>query len=372
MSKRKSDVEKAATRFEIKFGRFVTRALMVIIPLLVLDYISPMLWFHRRSEIEREFPVRSARKPKPYIMFGGEKNGVMNNNKETFNSMGYRGQEPSMPKPQGEFRIFMLGGSTVVKGEPPIATLLESEFKKDNKKNVKVYNFGIVSDISSMELSQIVFEISDLQPDLIIMYNGANDILHPYTWDPRPGYPFNFIVYENNPLLESDIKTYPTFNLLLYGSNLARTLFARYFVKAFVPLEQERKKVNWGSEQWRDEIAEVYMKNIVKANRISKTFGSDFIVFLQPLVYFKDALSEEEKTHRWNEDLKEHCLDMRSRILSKVKLCSEESKPLFIDLSDLYDNTPTRIFIDEAHTLQEGKPMMAKAIYENLTSHFNF
>lgn len=368
MSEPKSGVEEAATSFETKCGRFFTRVLMIMIPLLLLDYISPMLWFHRRSEIERKFPVGVARKPKPYAMFGGERNGIIR--KERFNGLGYRGNESAIPKPSDEFRVFMLGGSTVLNGEPPIAVLLEEEFRNNNKGNVKVYNFGVASGVSSMELAQILFEISDLEPDLIIMYNGANDILHPYTWDPRPGYPFNFIVYENNPLLESDVRSYPTFNLLLYGSNLARSLFPHHFVRSFIPLKEEKKKANWGSAGWRDKIAQIYINNLVKARMISNTFGSNYIAFFQPLVYYKDSLSTEERTHRWNEDLKNHCIDIRSRILKKIKLCSNESEPLLIDLSDVYDSTPTRVFIDEAHTLQESKPTMAKAIYTHIVNLF--
>jgi hypothetical protein len=369
MEKSKSNLEKTAQKFETRCGRFFLRVIMILLPLMVLDYFSPLFWFHRRSEIERKFPVQVVRQPKPYTMFGGIRNGKLSED-IVLNEHGYRGKLPLMPKPPGEFRVFMLGGSTVFLGEPPISDLVEEEFRKNARENVKFYNFGVVSAVSGMELSRIVFEISDLEPDLIVMYNGGNDILHPYKYDPRPGYPFNFIVYENNPLLESDVKLYPSLNLLLYGSNLARSFFPHYFVRKFVPMKQERRKAGWGSDKWRSEIAHRYVSNVVKADKVSKGFGAGFITFFQPLVYYKDPISTEEKNNRFDAQLQKHCLDIRDRISEQVQLLDKESAPLLVDLSDIYDGVEETMFIDMAHTKQESKDVVAKAIYRHIVSKF--
>jgi len=369
MKKSRSDLEETASKFEARCGRIFIRAVMILLPLLVLDYFSPFFWFHRRSEIEREFPVQVVRKPKPYIMFGGEKNGTLGED-IVLNERGYRGKQPSMPKPAGEFRVFVLGGSTVFGGEPPIPDLLEEQFRKSGSENVKVYNYGVVSSVSSMELSRIVFEISELEPDLIVMYNGGNDILVPQRYDPRPGYPFNFIVYENNPLLESNVRSYPTFNLLLYGSNLARSLFPHYFVRRFVPMKEEREKAGWGTDEWRDEIADKYVDNLAKAKKISKAFGAEFIAFFQPMVYYKNSLSAEETSYHHHLEWQEHSVGVRDRIFEHLRLPGKESAPLLVDLSDIYDGVATAIFIDAIHTRQESKPAVAAAIHEHILRKF--
>lgn len=370
MKESKSDVEKTAVNFETKCGRVFIRAIMILLPLLVLDYFSPLFWFHRRSEIEREFPVQVVRHPKPYTMFGGVKNSKLSAD-IVLNEQGYRGRSPSMPKSPGEFRVFVLGGSTVFLGEPPISDLVEEEFRKNASEHVKLYNYGVVSSVSSMELSRIVFELSDLQPDLIVMYSGGNDILHPYRYDPRPGYPFNFIVYENNPLLESDVRSYPTCNLLLYGSNLARSFFPHYFVRRFVPMEEERRKVGWGTDSWKTEIAQRYVGNLVKADRISRAFGAEFIAFFQPLVYFKDPLSTEEKSYRPDPELQEHCVSIREQIFRQLQLLDREVAPRVVDLSDIYDGVATTVFTDRIHTKQENTLVLASAVYQHIVKNFN-
>ncbi len=369
MNQTESDSKKAIVKFETICGRIFIRAVLIILPLLLLDYISPFLWFHRRSKIIRKFPVEVVRQPKPYVMFGGVRNGSIYNG-EKMNNLGYRGTVPRIPKTSGEFRILMLGGSTVVNGDPPIPVLLEEEFRRNGMDNVQVYNFGVVSSASSMELVRILFEISELQSDLIIMYNGGNDIFTPYKYDPRPGYPFNFIVYENNPILESDVRSYPTFSLLLYSSNLARCFLSRFFVNSFAPLEKERQKVGWGSDEWKDEIAQRYVSNLTKAKKISGVFGSQFIAFLQPMIDYKDHLSTEEKNHRPDPEFEKHCVEVRDRILQKISVHSNESSPILIDLTDIYDETLTRVFIDKLHTTQESKTVVAKAIYEHVINNF--
>ena len=363
MGKQTSHYNKSAERLEAVIGRIFILAVIIILPLLLLDYISPLFLSHRRSKIEKKYPVQVTRKPGPYVMFGGESNGTLDSN-EHLNKLGYRKNSPTDSKASGEFRVFVLGGSSVFNGEPSIPELLEKEFSQKGKHHVKVFNFGVVSSVSSMELSRILFEISDLNPDLIIMYNGGNDILSPYSYDPRPGYPFNFIVYENNPLLESDIRAYPAFTLLLYGSNLARYFFPNYYKDKFVPLDEERKKVNWGSDEWKRDIAYNYATNLIKANKIAASFGAGFIAYFQPLVYYKDPMTIEEKALMLEVE-KDHCIAVRNLIRSYMEQVPNGSQ-FFFDLSDIYDNVHETVFKDTIHTHQNSKSMIARAIYEEI------
>lgn len=237
---------------------------------------------------------------------------------------------------------------------------------------MNVFNFGVVSSVSSMELARIVFEISDYKPDLIVMYNGGNDIFQPYEYDPRPGYPFNYLVYERNPLLESDVRTYPAGHLFLYGSNLARRMFRKHFANTFVRLEDARKKTGYRSIQWQDEIANIYVENLIKANKISAAFGADFIAFLQPMLCFKDKLAVEEQALERNRqefaEFREHCLYVREKIRDLIK--HQQADNIFVDISDLYDDTSDNVFKDVVHTYQEKKTMVAEEMCKNIVGRF--
>lgn len=224
MWKKESSAKINGSKFEAAVGRWCLRILFVIVPLVILDITSP--WFiTTRAPIEQKFALGNIRKPEPYTMFKGKRNSKILP-EESLNELGYRGSAPSATKGINEYRIIILGGSTVFAGEPPITTLLQQQFEANGLSNIRIYNFGVVSSVSSQELARILFETVDLKPDLIAMYNGANDIWQNHLYDPRPGYPFNFIAYELNPLLESDVRSYPAITLFFMEAILSETIFA--------------------------------------------------------------------------------------------------------------------------------------------------
>ncbi|MBL7069753.1 MAG: SGNH/GDSL hydrolase family protein [Candidatus Omnitrophica bacterium] len=296
-------------------------------------------------------------------MFKGAENGLLPSG-ERLNCLGYRGRAPSVLKGPDEFRIFVVGGSTVFAGETSIPDLLQKEFDKRGFNNVKVYNFGVVSSVSGQEISRILFEISDFKPDLIVMYNGNNDIMQPYYMDPRPGYPLNFIVYENNPVL-SDVRSYPRLTLLLYGSNLLRHLFPNYFVRKLVPLRKLQREARHMSREWKGDIIKTYVKNLAKAAKISKAFGAEFIAFFQPTIYSKKYLSPGEEK-RARPDEKEYYKQMRQRTLAELRRLEEAEPITIVDLSDIYADIRDTVFSDPVHTYQESKTMVAEQIFQNI------
>ncbi len=98
------------------------------------------------------------------------------------NSLGYRGDEFSIEKPAGVFRIVALGGSTVytekVKDNTQTFTAqLESILRRQyGYTNIQVINAGVPGYTSWESLINLEFRVLDLQPDLIIIYQNTNDV----------------------------------------------------------------------------------------------------------------------------------------------------------------------------------------------------
>jgi len=109
----------------------------------------------------------------------------------TTNSLGYRGREFS----PGEYRIFAVGGSTTeclyVDDSLQWPHLLEEKLNKDGL-NVNVQNAGKSGDAIDDHIAMIGHKIVHLDPDLILVYMGVNDVLrlvcndNPLKFD-RPG-----------------------------------------------------------------------------------------------------------------------------------------------------------------------------------------
>ena len=350
----------APERIVLTAGRLFLFLLLVATVMLVLEYGARRV-FPSRSPFEQKFPVEIYRRPRPYTMFSGLPGGP------GLNTIGYKGAVPALPKPVHEYRIIMLGGSTLVNGDPTIPDRIQKDFIEAGDSLLCVYNFGVVSSVSSMELMKILTEVVDYAPDMIIMYGGGNDIYLPLYWDPRPGYPFNFLVYENNPLLDKKDAAYPFLPLIAYGSTFVRHFFPSYFMSRFVPLESLRKRTGYLTPQWKSRIAKSYVSNLQKASTISRAFGAEFVAFLQPMLPFKHPLSQAEE-HMFPEKDRSYYEELRSLIRTDIQRCSALSEPgsSFIDVSDVFSHSPEQVFIDVIHTTQDAIRIAADSMYAHI------
>ncbi len=98
------------------------------------------------------------------------------------NSLGFRGPEIIVPKPDGVVRIVALGGSStytinVKNNEHTFTARLQDILREQyDYKNVEVINAGVGGYNSWESLINLAFRVLDLEPDLLIIYQGTNDV----------------------------------------------------------------------------------------------------------------------------------------------------------------------------------------------------
>ena len=103
------------------------------------------------------------------------------------NSEGFRGDNFSIVKPDGFYRIITVGGSTMfgygaTSDETTIPGYFEALLQNNSKlNNVEVINAGISGATSFTELELIKNKLIDYEPDLIIVYDGWNDLRSNYS-----------------------------------------------------------------------------------------------------------------------------------------------------------------------------------------------
>ena len=103
-----------------------------------------------------------------------------------FNSHGFIGPEFSEIKSPNTYRIFMIGGSTMIGSgnnspETAIPGILQKIYDQQNLgMNIEVINAGISGGNVKSEYELIKNKIFNLDPDLILVYNGWNDISADY------------------------------------------------------------------------------------------------------------------------------------------------------------------------------------------------
>ncbi len=109
--------------------------------------------------------------------------GVDGRNRFTTNNRGFRGDALIMPKPLGEVRIFMVGGSSTeclyLDDEDALNAVVQRVLQKhvSGDATVKVFGAGKSGDRSDDHVSMIVHRLVQLEPDLIVVFAGFNDLL---------------------------------------------------------------------------------------------------------------------------------------------------------------------------------------------------
>jgi len=100
----------------------------------------------------------------------------------TINTLGFRGSEFSEIKPPNTYRIFMVGGSTMfgagaTSDETTIPGYLQQLLNEnDFEFDIEVINSGIQGADSNTELNLIKHKLITFSPDLIVIYDGWNDL----------------------------------------------------------------------------------------------------------------------------------------------------------------------------------------------------
>ena len=124
------------------------------------------------------------------------------NNKQNselhIDSYGFRGDEININKSSKTYRIVVLGGSTVlnvaIAYNQTFGKLLEDDLQKRYPdKKIEVLNAGMDGYTSEHSLIQYLFYIKDFHPDLVIMWQGWNDMAYAC-----PGNPTTNGVYKSD------------------------------------------------------------------------------------------------------------------------------------------------------------------------------
>ena len=157
------------------------------------NQLTPYVMFHPQENVSYVTPTT-------YEM-SHQKRGVAHYTNED----GFRVPAPAyrIPHvhPPGQLRVVVLGGSAVQMGSTWDDTLpgsLRAVLRQANPgRDIEVINGGIVSAVSRQSIAELVFTVAPYHPDIVILYDGYNDLFLPIAYESRPNYPYNFQTMED-------------------------------------------------------------------------------------------------------------------------------------------------------------------------------
>jgi lysophospholipase L1-like esterase/multisubunit Na+/H+ antiporter MnhC subunit len=164
--------------------RLALTALVIGITCLMLEAVLHFYFSHYGSQTDRIKYVMTREEirnlnnilvPLPYV------NYVPSPDYPDHNSLGYRGPDIAIPKPKGVYRIVALGGSTTYSSATSYADSYPAQLQNVLRDeygytNVEVINGGFIGYTTWETLVNFEFRVLELEPDMIILYEGVNDI----------------------------------------------------------------------------------------------------------------------------------------------------------------------------------------------------
>lgn len=300
-----------------------------------------------------------------------------------FNSRGFRGDEFSTAKEENTYRILAFGGSTTYcagNNDETWPGYLEKALNNRVKdgRHFEVINCGVPNWRSIHDLLRFKNEGIHLQPDLIILHTGWNDLLKGL--DKKIG---------NRPSYKYGIKTCPN-QIKNIKTDVAEALKPSFIERDFVLYQQIRiriidkymknpfdlyEKAIDKNDPIRDRWLQTWRKNVFQIIDIAKNNGIKVILVDYPglartgadsdeksLVYQQARISCERYYNFWaraKELLSEYIHNM-----------AEEKKIPVVEASKLFDKYSGKervsLFVDEIHLSEKGDFILANYVADEI------
>lgn len=238
---------------------------------------------------------------------------------------------------ENDYKIAVLGASTSTSGYFWVKSWPEYLYEKYSNKHITILNGAVEGYTSAQELIKLMRDIVCLKPDLVIVYDGYNDVANQSAFPEMP-----------NIYAISYMKTIIEYANGRMGNTKKRDIFCG------VP------STGNAIEDW--------LKNIEYMNAVCGINHIKFVSFIQPLFYSKPKMTLKEDIilqKKWDflfgdqEAVKGPVKELRRRAAE----ISRTYEYIF-DLSPIFDASEEQIYFDICHVLDNGNAIIADEIYK--------
>lgn len=311
------------------------------------------------------------------------------------NSMGFRrSSEVSVKKPEGTYRIFLMGGSaayglggtwphmqskyTVLDNSQTIDAYLERILNKTfPDHHIEVINAAITSTWTHHHLIYLNQTIFRYDPDMILFLDGFNDF-----FSTNPDHD-QFASYSYD-MMSRPIMGNPTFRSLLIMNGwwlyrksalvyvVARALRDLKTIFAGKP-EQPPMDIDKGMDGLRNVFPKNALKMIERIAIIVKNEGIIPVFMLQPLLILeRDRVGAPEIERRLFQFNVDWCCPNYEKLMhQEVKFVRERERKVtertgaeFIDLTNIFGGIQGQVYTDYCHLTPLGNEVLARKVAE--------
>jgi hypothetical protein len=325
--------------------------------------------------------------------------GYQNTRGVAHNRQGFRrSTDTARVKPEGTYRIFVMGGSTayglhsmsrygqekysVIRNDQTIDYYLERYLGEHlGRDRIEVINAAITSHYSHHHLIYLNQVILKYSPDMVVFIDGANDY-YPYHhgFDQFRDYAYQERAHQmlDEPSVGAWLK-YTSWWLFRKSHMVhlaGRTLHPIWLQVRKIGRGRARINVDSALKELRVNAEGNFVKMIERSAMIVRHEGVVPVFTLQPELVFKQekVLSPlEQKIYHeldteWQENFVEYKNRARPIVTEYARTAAEGSGGLFFDLTDIYGSVTGDVYTDYCHLTPLGNQRLAAYLGEKLLS----
>lgn len=258
------------------------------------------------------------------------------------NNLGFRGEDTGYPKPSGTIRVVCLGGSTTFGSVSDGLTWperLEEELgRRFPGPRFEVLNLGTDAGVSHSDLINLAFHGVHFQPDLVILYQGANDMTNWGYDNFRPDYSHSIHPLEGLPTSTKLSLAVPRVVWKSYLVCWAATTLRRY-----TGIAPSLRSATMDQKAARDTVDPIdnswaFFSNVRSMRAVARENGAGF------LAATFHVFNPDSTTVRFNRRMRE--------------LCAREGIPM-VDVDQAIPHQDRTLQVDGMHFSPRGEVLMA-------------
>jgi hypothetical protein len=297
---------------------------------------------------------------KPYVIWGHLPfAGKLVN----YNQEGFR-ETPGAECVENAYRVFTFGGSTMMGwGSPDWGTIpayLQGDLEEIIQGPVCVENFAEDGYVSTQSLLSLILQLqSGNLPDMVIFYDGVNEVLAAY----ESGQPTTHVSFERIAA-KFDEREHPLIKWIK-SSRVYSIIEDRFLKSIHYQNNTEASSSGLALDQSRveksslsDLVARVYVNNYRIVGVLAQEYGFDYFFFWQPQIAVgKKKLTPEEYAMKIRMDSR--WVNLAGAIDQNIESVEHEHEKI-VYLGNIFDEHDEQIWIDEAgHVTPEGNLLIA-------------
>ena len=363
---------------DIARWKIVVFSLIPVLVLFALVELGLRVYVHRQAELDRgkALPTPAQRniyqRPDPVLGYGltpGYDAGGIR-----VNALGFRGPDIVVPKPSGTFRIVAIGDSTTfgLAGEacPYAAQLQALLLGRGSDRRFEVVNAGVEGYGSDYALRLLETRIGRLQPDVVILFIGWNDL---YSTNP-------FV--PNVPRLHEDLqeaRRLTRHNAATSGWWIVDSLYTLQFVRRVAYLDLPRFRARFATAAPARTVGvhpamiRVYSNYLTRLARRTRDLGAIPVFVTLPSVLSANMSSEGLKIVHyppWARSDYRLFLQVVDEFNHTIRETSRQERAPLVDAAAVYDQlglAKEKLFFDACHMYCAGHGLLARTFRDELS-----